>query len=109
MTLMLLPHTDPLEVSDRITRVITAFRTHLGMQPPTELLSNAMTFVKALRLPDERLEAHLKGLLALVGGNMARARGLAQQYAGVLLGSSWYGMMGRVEKLGVLLQLPQVR
>jgi hypothetical protein len=78
------------------------------MQPPSQLLSDAWTFTKALRLPDHQLQVHLTGLLHLVGGEVAAAQRLAQQHAGVLLSPSFAGMLPRVEQLGQLLQLQQV-
>jgi hypothetical protein len=101
-------HADPHEVSEQITRIVAAFRARLAMQPPSQLLSDTWTFTKALRLPDQQLQVHLNGLLQLVGGDVAAAQRLAQQHAGVLLSTSFAGMLPRVEKLGDLLGLQQV-
>jgi hypothetical protein len=109
LPLLLLHIADPHEVSEQITRIVAAFRARLGMQPPSQLLSNSWTFTKALRLPDHQLQANLNGLLQLVGGDVTAAQQLAQQHAGVLLSPSFAGMLGRVAKLGQLLGLQQVR
>ncbi|KAF6266451.1 hypothetical protein COO60DRAFT_1633044 [Scenedesmus sp. NREL 46B-D3] len=98
---------DPHEVSEQITRIVAVFKSRLGMQPPSQLLSEAWTFTKALRLPDQQLQAHLAGLLQLLGGDLAAAQRLAQQHAGVLLSSSFAGMLPRIGRLGQLLGLQQ--
>jgi hypothetical protein len=95
-------------VSEQITRIVAAFRARLGMQPPSQLLSDAWTFTKALRLPDHQLQGHLNGLLQLVGGDVDAAQRLAQQHAGVLLSPSFAGMLPRVGQLGQLLGLQKV-
>jgi hypothetical protein len=95
-------------VSDQITRIVASFKSRLSMQPPSQLLSDAWTFTKALRLPDQQLQSHLTGLLQLLHGDLAAAQRLAQQHAGVLLSRSFAGMLQRVEQLGQLLGLQQV-
>ncbi|WIA35601.1 hypothetical protein OEZ86_004022 [Tetradesmus obliquus] len=98
---------DPHEVSEQITRIVASFKRRLAMQPPSQLLSDAWTFTKALRLPDQQLQSHLAGLLGLLKGDLAAAQRLAQQHAGVLLSSSFGGMLERMEQLGQLLGLQE--
>jgi hypothetical protein len=95
-------------VSEQITRIVATFKARLGMQPPSQLLSDAWTFTKALRLQDSQLSRNLNGLLQLLQGDLAAAQRLAQQHAGVLLSSSFAGILGRVDKLGQLLGLQKV-
>jgi len=55
----------PHEISDKISVIVSTFKSVLGMEPPSQLISHSWTFTKALRLPPHKLKQHLQALLDL--------------------------------------------
>eukprot|EP00775_Hariotina_reticulata_P008617 gene8617-8798_t len=74
----------PHEISDKISVIMSTFKSVLSMEPPSQLISHPWTFTKALRLPPHKLAQHLQALLDLTP-HRSEAQRLAIQHIGVLV------------------------
>lgn len=99
---------DPADVSQTVSRAVSAFLSILSMQPPVQLLSVPRAFVSALQLPTDNLRWHLQ-LLKMSVSSLDVAQQIAQRYTSALLSPSAERLLTNSPRVGGLLNLSQVR